>query len=133
MLHAESCWFFFFPQSLFISQNQHSPIFFDYLISGGFSFLEAVSAAKLALHAMCKHIIMACLGVGIIYFISETLFQCSTSPEAKSLSDIVQSTSHSVHLSLTVTKCTGSDTGSRKQYSYHDTYILISKEVGQGI
>lgn len=103
MLHAESCWFFFFLQSLFISQNQHSPIFSNYLLSGGFSLHQL----NWAPHVVCKHIRVACLSVGFIYSILETtLFQGSVSPQVTSLSDIPESTSHRVHLWLTFTKCT---------------------------
>lgn len=77
---------------------------------------------------MCKHIIVACLGVGIIYFILETtVFQGSISPQVTSLSDIPESTSHRVHLSLAFTKCIGADTKSGK------TCILPNGEMGQGI
>lgn len=85
---------------------------------------------------MCKHIIMACLGVGIIHFILETtLFRCCTSPQVKCLSDIPESTSHSVHFSSTFTKCTGSATQSGKHYPNHDALcISISQgEVSHGI
>ena len=78
---------------------------------------------------MCKHIRVACLGVGFIYFILETtLFQGSISPQVTSLSDIPESASHRVHLWLTFTKCTGADTKSEK------TGIPLSKgEMGQEI
>lgn len=72
-----------------------------------------------ALHVMCKHIVMACPGVGITYFILEsTLFWCSTYPQVTSLRDIPESTSHSVNLSLTFTKCIRSDTKSGKTYVF---------------
>lgn len=76
---------------------------------------------------MCKHVSVARLGVGFIYFIFETaLFQGSVSPQVTSLSDIPESTSHRVHLSLTFTKGTGADTKSGK------TGIPLSKgEMGQ--
>ena len=55
------------------------------------------------------------------------MFQGSISPQVTSLSDIPESTSHRVHLSLAFTKCIGADTKSGK------TCILPNGEMGQGI